>query len=692
MRKTSVASPSVRLGKAELVVTALILGGAAASTMAALPVFRFGVWRDGEPTVIAVFALGAMAWLWGGYLYSRHNLANTPLTVTACLLFAVWCSFTSLFAPFPILSFLGSPQLGEGPALFFCLSGLMLLIWSSRQRRLAMRAPLISAIFMILYAAVANRLSEDSDFSLFGFEDYVGVFAILLPALLYCLSKEFALPPRGCHVVVLIGYGLAVLLSLDGNNQGAAMALVLSASIWAVMTLLFARGKLLWQRVAIWGAMVAVVMIPLCIMVGLWALGQNIDIHQEASLPELYPRLYSMVSRALMLKLTAYAFGDGGPWTYLLGNGFGHSLFYIQNYLPFSGQSFLYPNWDVFYRDFVHTHSIPYEVLLSGGIIALALYLIVFVLWIYEAAAEHRAIVIATALGYMVVISIWFEFASFIPLLALVIGATLQNSDDPGRRWGLLVWPRGAWMGGVLIGFVLSGSAVWLYWQNRGLDRTVFMASAKPLNSLALPDDGARGDISLQRALLDGCRPLAGQDSNDVISISAAQIEWCNGLLLQARREIDSHPNSALVLAYLVLADEFANSAADAPPVSRDIQKVLSDNWGDVAEHLIVVAPHRVDVLVTYFSYLADADVPEGTRQQGVRILSAFARQYPENPIVLWFNGQQKLNDQSRQHVFDGLTEMIDSIEKHHLERYIGLPDDMLAKLKKVRAELAVGG
>ncbi|WP_417260861.1 MULTISPECIES: hypothetical protein [Pseudomonadota] len=688
MRKTSFALSSLRLGKIELAVTALILGAAALSTVASLPIFRFGVWRDGEPNVIAVFALGAMAWLWGGYLYYREGLAKVPLTVAACLLFAVWCSFTSLFAHFPVLSFLGSPQLGEGPALFFCWSGIMLLIWASRQRRPALRTALIAAIFMILYAARANRLSAHSDFSLFGFGDYIGVFAILLPALLYCLSQEFALPQRVCHVVVLIGYGLAVLLSLDGNNQGAALALVLSAITWAVMTTLFARGKPTWQRAAIWGAMVAVVVLPLCIMAGLWALGQNIDSYQEASLPELYPRLYSMVSRALMMKLTAYAFGDGGAWTYLLGNGFGHSLFYIQNYLPFSGQSFLYPNWDVFYRDFVHTHSIPYEVLLSGGIVALALYLIVFVLWIYEAAPQHRAIVIATALGYMAVISIWFEFASLVPLLALVMGATLRHSGDPSRRWGLVIWPHRAWMGAVLIGFVLCGSAGWLYWQNRGLDRTLFLANANPLNGLVVPDDGARGGISLQRALLDGCRPLAKQDSEGLKNISVGQLDWCKGLLQQARREIDSHPNSTLVLAYLVLAAEFANSSADAPPASKDIQQVLRNNWGDVAELLITVAPHRIDVLVTYFSYLAEADVSDETRQQGARILNAFSREYPENPIVLWFNGQQKLNDHSRQRVFDGLTEMIAAIEKYHLERFIGLPDDVLAKLQKVRDEL----
>lgn len=686
MRKISVASLSTSLGKTELAVTALILGAAMFSTLAALPVFRFGVWRDGEPTVIAVFTIGAMVWVWGGFLYFRRGLTGVPLTVAACLFFALWSSFTSLFAPFTMLSFLGSPQLGEGPALFFCWSGFMLLAWAVWQERLVIRAVMIAGLVMIFYAAGANWLDEHSAFTLFGFRDYVGVFVILLPALLYSLSREFALPAHIRRVTVLAGYGLAVLLSLEGGNHGAALALVFSAVIWGGASLLFAHGKPVLQRAAIWGAMAAVVIIPLCVMAGLWMLGQNVDIYQETSLPELYPRIYSLVSRALMMKLTAYAFGDGGSWTYLLGNGFGHSLFYIQNYLSFSGQSFLYPNWDVFYRDFVHTHSIPYETFLSGGVIALALYFIVFCLWIYEAAHEHRAMVIATALGYMAIVSIWFEFATFIPLLALVMGTTLRHGNDPARRWGLLIWPRWGWVGAVSVGLVLFSGASWLYWQNRGLDRDLFMVKPSLQNGQAIPDDGARGDISLQRALLDGCNPVLDQDV--LKNQSARRFDWCKYLLEHARREIDVHPSSSLVLAYLVITSNFVNIADDAPPAYKDMQQLLRNDWGDVAKHLISVAPYRVDVLVPYFSYLADSDVSDEIRQQGARILNAFVRRDPEHPIVLWFNGQQKLNGRNRQQVLEGLSEMIAAIELHHLERYIGLPNDMLTKLHKARDEL----
>lgn len=682
------ALSSFRLKKNEPAVAALILGAAALSTMASLPVFRFGVWRDGEPNVIAVFALGAIAWFWSGYLYSREGLVKLPLTVVASLLFACWCSIASVFAPFPILSFLGSPQLGEGPALFFCWSAFTLLMWTSGQSHLVMRTSLTAGFLMIIYAAVANRLGDETEFTLFGFGDYVGVFVVLMPALLHCQSKEFGLQKRVRHAVVFVGYVLAVLLSLDSGNHGAALALVFGAAIWGAMATLFAYSKSVLKRAAIRAAMVAVVVVPLCIMVGLWALGQNIDVHQEASLPELYPRLYSLVSRALMMKLTAYAFTDGEPWTYLLGNGFGHALFYIQNYLPFSGQSFLYPNWDVFYRDFVHTHSIPYEVLLSGGIVALAMYLIVFVLWIYEAAAEDRAIVIATALSYLAVVSIWFEFASLIPLLGLVMAATLRARGDAEPRWGLCVCARWPWMTAVLVGGVLSLSAGWLYWHNRGLDKTLFLSQANSLNNPAIPDDGARGDISLQRALLNACRPLAQQGDVQSQSNATAQTAWCKGMLLRTIAEIKTHPNSSLVLAYLVLAAEFTNNSESVLPESKEIEHMLQDNWGHVAKHLMSVAPHRVDVLVTYFSYVADPKVSEKTRRQGAGILKDFASEYPKNPIVLWFNGQQNINDTSPQRILDGVTEMIAAIEDYNLERYIGLPDDILSKLHKIRAEI----
>ncbi|SOC30110.1 hypothetical protein [Thalassospira xiamenensis] len=685
MSKIPVASSVVRLKNAELIVAALILAVGALSTMAALPVFRFGVWRDSEPTVIAVLVTGAMAWGWGGYCYYSNGEAKVPLTIAVSLLFSLWCCFTSMFAPFPILSFLGSPQLGEGPILFLCWSGFMLLVWAVWQERGTICLAFAAGIFMVFYAASAHQLDENSAFRLFGFSDYVGVFAVLLPALLYCMARQFILPPYLRHVLVLIGYGASVLMSLAAGNKGAALALVFSTAIWALCSLLFSKGKVVWQRLAIWGAMIAIVLVPICIMVGLWALGQGADIYQEDSEPSLLFNLYSVVSRGLMLKLTSYAFEEAGIGAYLVGNGFGHSLFYVQNYLPLSGQSFLYPHWDVFYRDFVHTHSIPYEILLSGGVLALVLYFLVFCLWIYEAALEDRPIVIATALGYLTVTSIWFEFASLIPLLALIMGSTLQHGERLDGHSGGFVWSRYRLQASVFIGFVLLAGAGWLYQQNRGLDRSLFMEKSLSATEQGVPSDGARGHISLQRALLDGCNKLT--DQNSLQDRSPRSFQWCEKLLQHAYNEIGARPSSSLVLAYLVVTANFVNTSIEALPAYEDIRQLLIRRWGDVASQLIAVAPHRIDILIPYFSYLADTNVSASVQRQGDLILDAFIRYEPENPIVLWFDGQRDLMAHSPEQVINGLNKMISAIERHSLERYVALTEDMLAKLYKTRAE-----
>ena len=65
--------------------------------------------------------------------------------------------------------------------------------------------------------------------------------------------------------------------------------------------------------------------------------------------------------------------------------------------------------------------------------------------------------------------------------------------------------------------------------------------------------------------------------------------------------------------------------------------------------------------------------------------MNSFVHEMPNNPVVLWFEGQKKMNDRNRQQVIDGLTDMIVAIEKYHVDRYIALTDDLLERLHKAR-------
>ncbi|MCC9624248.1 hypothetical protein LPB41_21415 [Thalassospira sp. MA62] len=688
MTKTSLPqSSSGRLGKTEHVVSALILVMAALSTLAALPVFRFGVWRDSEPTVIATFAIGGLAWIWSGYLVHRYRVSRFPLTLGVCLLFALWCSFTSLFGPFPVLSFLGGPQLGEGPVLFFSWSGVMLLTWiaGAWQSTTIVRAALGAAIFMVLYTALAFWLGGESDFRLFAFSDYIGIYAILLPGLIYGLLGTIAVRSLVRFAGVLTGYCVAVILALSGQNAGAGLALILGGIIWIAGSVLFSRGRPGWQRAGLLASGVVAVAMPVSVMVGLWLLGRNLDIGVYDSASGLYHSLYSMVSRGLMMSLTSYAIADGSPWSFLTGEGFGHSLFYIQNYLPFSGQSFLVPRWDVFYHDFVHTHSIPYEILLSGGVVALTLYLAIFVVWIKEAPKKHSGMVVATALAYLAIVSIWFEFAPVILLLAIVMGVTLPRPNVQSQRRSFSLPSRMVFILSVMIGLAVCVASGWLYLQNRGLDPDYFVGETGE-GARPIPDDGMRGDVSLQRALLDACRSVAAQENPH--AMPHPQLRWCEALVNHARHEIAADPKSSLVLAYLVVASDFSSLGRYAPLVNKEVQHGLLRSWGEVAAKLIDVAPYRVDILVPYFSHMAELAASSDAHQQYVRILRAYARQYPENPIVLWFNGQRKLRSDIRGQMLDGVNDMIAAIEKHQLDRFISFPDDLLAKLLAVRDRL----
>ena len=90
----------------------LLLG--AISTLSALPFFRFGVWKDAEPTVVATFALGGFVWVWNSVVLVGNKESAFPKTIIISIFFALWSFLVSFAAPYPLLSLLGSPQLAEG--------------------------------------------------------------------------------------------------------------------------------------------------------------------------------------------------------------------------------------------------------------------------------------------------------------------------------------------------------------------------------------------------------------------------------------------------------------------------------------------------------------------------------------------------------------------------------------------------
>lgn len=662
--------------KLPTILISVILALSTMATFAALPYFRFGVWQDAEPTVVAVFSLGGLVWLWSGFRLWKDKTVCLPNTIMVAMGLALWSLLVSFAAPYPFLSIVGSPQLAEGAALFFCFSGFMLAAFLSRDNLWGIRMAMLAALLLIVYAVIVDPLPISSPYKLFFFPDYLGVFAVLVPLIVYLFVKTFNLSSQKLMITTLLAFAGAALVAYLGDNRGAVMIVfVLGLGGWGVCSLVQRYMKPVYMQRVMVLACLAIVVVPLAIHALIFWVGAD---YQAETTGEL-TLFYSLWSRSLMFDLNLEAMKAGGLGSYLFGNGFGHSVIAIQNFLPFSDQDFVNPTWDTFSRDYVHTHSIPFETFVSGGGLALVLYLGVFILWIIEAAPKYKVMVIAVALSYVAIVSLWFQFATVVPLIGVLVGLTLTTKDQKAAKVGArkaVLWAA------PLVAISLLYLAYWIYAHAQSHDKDIFVERAAP-ESAAIKDDGLRGHVAFHRALRQGYKAVVeGED------LSPLDYAWVNRLVERARQDLSDDPSSSLVLEYILMASDFAY-------IMKEDQRYLTlrdntlEDWSLAASLLIKKAPHRIDVLIPYFTfYFSDQVTPE-QRSWAEVILDDFYEQFPLNPIALWFRGQQKLLiaktvDQS----IDALEHLLVSVEMFGLRRFMDIPADAVRELQKTRGIL----
>ncbi len=594
------------------------------------------------------------------------------------MVLALWAVLSSAFAPYPLLSLLGSPQLAEGAALFFVLSGFLVAGYFAQEKRFIAIAASFGALVLIGYGVMVNPLPVGSPYKLFFFPDYLGVFAVLVPALIYLLVYNITTNTSIRTAVTFLGFVTGMAVAYLGDNRGAiAIVLVCGFGGWLITVLAqrFASPKI--NKLVLFFASLSIVVIPVSIFVLILWVGRDYQANQLGE----FTLFYSLWSRSLMFNITAHAFDDGGWLTYIFGNGFGHSLFAIQKYLVFSGQDFLNPTWDTFSRDYVHTHSIPYEILFSSGPITVLLYLAIFIFWIKEASAQHKAIVVATAASYIAIASLWFEFATVIPLLAFIMATTL--GDSSGKKVDAKLKILKTTVGLMVAGSLISAS-IWLYQQNIHLDKSVFLARQdKAFNTIA--DDHLRGHISFQRALREGYRYIT--TPSDGQSLQYDDFLWVQYLVETAQQQLRSSPGNALIMEYLLLASDFQNIQRPEKEFQTLKSLVLSE-WSYAASILLETAPHRSELLIPYLTYAVSPQTQQSEREWASIILNDLYQYDNENPVALWFVGQLELASTDNKKRIKAIENMINAVEKYDLRRFLEIPDSLIQQLKTAHAAL----
>lgn len=335
---------------------------------AALPPFHTGLWFMTEPQEIALWASGALAaivlaWHPGAREAMRSPLVLIPLALAGLTL------VTSLAQPFPVRSWFGPPQTGEGGFWFLTL-GLQVALFRLADRVWAARVALGSAAAVVGITMDGQPLNSFTDYLAF-----VGIaLAIIHPGwfgMLWCAG-----------------------LVIASGSKGAMML----TPFMVAMALVVGRDRL--PRAIVAG------IAPLYAMVGILALAEWMP---------------SAWSRLLLWRISVEGM-IAEPMTWLVGHGWGGYNDMLLRHRALAVA--LDPTWEgAWWRGAWHSHNAPIEALLSVGIVGLVLVIALYAL----AAARSDRIGAGLWAAMAGLAAIWPPIPCVVPFIALALAVTSER-------------------------------------------------------------------------------------------------------------------------------------------------------------------------------------------------------------------------------------------------------------------------
>ncbi|MBC7857454.1 MAG: hypothetical protein H7Z39_01505, partial [Burkholderiaceae bacterium] len=215
--------------------------------------FNLGLWTQSEPVVLAWFVGGACSAL----ALAALSIQGAPVAralrhpLIVCLgALAAWSVVAGAVAPFPMRSWFGAPETGQGTLSLLVLtvnSALVLLLWRRRApRNILVAAACLAAATLAL---LNGFFPEDSAWRPGAWGEYQAFIGFFVMIALLCL------PPRGpanrdrTRMIALMA--IAALVIVFSKNRSAIILLALAPLLWALIRALeksAGAGRRWWPR------------------------------------------------------------------------------------------------------------------------------------------------------------------------------------------------------------------------------------------------------------------------------------------------------------------------------------------------------------------------------------------------------------------------------------------------------------
>ncbi len=581
------------------------------------PLFHAGLWYTAEPVTAALHAVAAIAAL--GLTFTivadskrTRGVFGQPFVVLPLAL-AVWSAVWIPAVTFPGLTWLGTPEFGQGIAWHLDIAALIAAgMVAMRHAALRRAVGWVSLASIALTTASMVSGFDRHDFAPFLFADSVAFYGLFgAPLLLATLA-----PHRMVWRMAIIAFAVAV-IHLSGNRSAILLmlaALPLSGLAWWLLATNPGRLRLLAAGTAL--------LAPLVVTGVVWWIGPQFT---ESSL----------WSRSLHLGVIGAALADN-PALLLGGGGWGHYAEWQISYLPLEAIDLVTPStggsgvsWDATHSQ-IHfqSHNFLAESVLSVGLPGMLL------AWAFPAAlplfARRRRLIEASVLGVVAaaMFAVWgVSDAGAVPIFALAAAALAGPT-----RWRpprLAAAPAAALVAGILLAaaLVVAGDAR-PAWHAAMANRD---PGAPPL-AAPLYDHG-RGAVHLATlyrshavdvaAVRDTGQPIPGTMARRLESyVEASDKRLAEGASLRLATA------DLLVTGELVLA-----LVADAALVP--LAQARAAGWKGRLQRFLERAPLRDDMAVTYLGWAFGQGDEEAVAEIAALLLAGNA----DSPVGLWYSG-----------------------------------------------------
>lgn len=624
-----------------------------ANPLLGLPWFDVGYYNLVAASIIEMRAIGGMGATLLIIVFVRYyRLAYAASLNPVSLAFAGFGLISGIggfLGSYPMLSLLGSPQIGQGVLWFWetaVFVAVARLIPMQRGYWIAVLAIAVAVVATVTGVLIAVRTGV-ADLLLRGGDSYA-YLGLLLPFLALS-TREDARAKLFFALVVP-----AIAITAVSTNISAILILAAMLAFFSLAQYLPFATRLLSELrfSAVFLTFFSGVALSVILLVSLPPDG-SYD---------------SLDSRLLIARIVFGGLSDGNVLETVFGRGWGQMQLGFYQYLNESGASLIGNRWDFLWRDMFHAHNIALHFLYEIGVANLLFFLALAAAFCVTVRAELKTAAFTFTIGYLLVSCVWFEYIHTLPMLALVLALFSRSIPDLNGRLALRlkrpiilvllsVMAAGSFIAtGRLLAFDIDVRAF-------KVDRGALSEPEYPAD--AFPVDPRGYDLIKASIYRDVIRALPGVANID----RPLALATIRAILDDIQTNLDETTNPELLLIGLITFDEahFLEDRTWLMPAVQDREGL----WHRIVRHHYHLAPSRTDVLVGYFSWF----VTQGRSNEVVPVLNNILNADPNDPVALYFNGVIAITTGQSHEDQEAGFRGIASALRYGVDRMIDVPD-----------------